>query len=664
MKKNDVRLKLNAPPKCFRSFFRQVASLALLVTTCLSTLNAHATTTSLVIAEVYGGGGNSGATLKNDFIVIFNPSAAGVDVNGWSVQYQSSTTNVWTGVTPLATSSTIIPPGGYFLVQETNGAGGTVNLPTPDAMGTIPMSATAAKIALCNSTNVLSGTNSTGPTIVDFVGYGSAANSFEGSGPTPTLSNTTSAQRKSNGCVDTENNSADFTVGAPNPRNSSSPINVCNTSGPPSISSQPQSRTNNAGTTATFTVNAGGAEPLVYLWRKNGVDLIDGATGSGSTISGSGTSLLTISNVFAGDAGGYSVFITNSVGSTNSATATLTVIDPVITFQPLSRTILVGDAGIFRVTAAGTGLSYQWNFNGTDIPGATTNVYGVLDSQLTNQGTYSVVVSGLGVLTSSNATLTVLPRPANKIAQWYFNLVTTPSTGSGTVATIGGAAPTAPAFAAGSDSDPAGLGDSNFGWGTSTYPAQGTENKTRGIQVNVSTVGNKNILLSWEQRNSATASKYARLQYSTDGVSFIDHNVLTMSVTNNSFLLFTSDLSAVTGVNDNPNFAFRIVTETELSALGTGTANYIASTPGSTYGTGGTIRFDVLSVYGNDLSSISPIPLNIQRDGSNVVLTWSDPAFALQAALLVTGTYTNIPGATSPYTNAIGGSQLYFRLKN
>jgi hypothetical protein len=58
-----------------------------------------------------------------------------------------------------------------------------------------------------------------------------------------------------------------------------------------------------------------------------------------------------------------------------------------------------------------------------------------------------------------------------------------------------------------------------------------------------------------------------------------------------------------------------------------------------------------------------PIPLSIERIGNNIVLSWSNPAFALQAAPEVTGVYTNVPGATSPFTNSISGSQLYFRLK-
>jgi hypothetical protein len=62
-------------------------------------------------------------------------------------------------------------------------------------------------------------------------------------------------------------------------------------------------------------------------------------------------------------------------------------------------------------------------------------------------------------------------------------------------------------------------------------------------------------------------------------------------------------------------------------------------------------------------SSPSPIPLTIKSAGANVILTWANPAFALQTAPAAAGSFTNIAGANSPFTNAIGGSLKYFRLK-
>src|SRR4051812_5850515 len=69
---------------------------------------------NIVISQIYGGGGNSGATYKNDFIELYNRSASPVTVTGWSVQYASSAGTSWQ-VTNL---SGTIQPGGYYLIQE------------------------------------------------------------------------------------------------------------------------------------------------------------------------------------------------------------------------------------------------------------------------------------------------------------------------------------------------------------------------------------------------------------------------------------------------------------------------------------------------------------------------------------------------------------------
>lgn len=171
----------------------------------------------VVINEVYGGGGNSGATLKNDFIELYNKGNAAVDLTGWSVQYASSTGTSWQ-VTNLSGS---IPANGYYLIQQAAGTGGTQDLPTPNATGTIAMAGGAGKVALVNVTTALTGSCPTGAQIIDFVGYGSGTNCFEGSGSTPAPSATLSVQRKQTGGVpdDTNNNNADFATGTPSPQN-------------------------------------------------------------------------------------------------------------------------------------------------------------------------------------------------------------------------------------------------------------------------------------------------------------------------------------------------------------------------------------------------------------------------------------------------------------
>ena len=117
------------------------------------------------------------------------------------------------------------------------------------------------------------------------------------------------------------------------------------------------------------------------------------------------------------------------------------------------------------------------------------------------------------------------------------------------------------------------------------------------------------------------------------------------------------------GLNNNSNFAFRIVSEFESTALGTTNANYVPTDPASAYSASGAIRFDLVSVYASEISAIAPIPLSIRPEGNNVVLTWSNPAFALQAAPQAAGDFTNVPGAMSPHTNPAAGAQKFFRLR-
>lgn len=181
---------------------------------------AHAASPDVVISQVYGGGGNSGSTYTNDFIELFNRGTSPVNLSGWSVQYASATGSTWQ-VTNLAGS---IAPGQFYLVQEAVGAGGTTPLPTPDATGSIAMSATAGKVALVTSTVALSGACPAG--MVDLVGFGATASCFEGGGPAPAPSNTNSIAR-TDPCSDADLNSLEFVAGAPNPRNTASPLNPC-----------------------------------------------------------------------------------------------------------------------------------------------------------------------------------------------------------------------------------------------------------------------------------------------------------------------------------------------------------------------------------------------------------------------------------------------------
>jgi predicted extracellular nuclease len=199
---------------------------------------------NVVISQVYGGGGNAGATYRNDFIELFNRGNAAVSLTGWSVQYFSAAGG--SGGSTLLTGN--LQPGQYYLIQEAAGTGGTANLPAPDLTGILNLSGTNGRVDLLNASSAL----------VDRVAYGTATPA-EGTA-TPTLTNLTSARRLANGCTDTDNNSADFeiiTAYQPgNPRNTTSPVNVCG--GAPtinlSINDVSVLEGNTGTTTATFTV--------------------------------------------------------------------------------------------------------------------------------------------------------------------------------------------------------------------------------------------------------------------------------------------------------------------------------------------------------------------------------------------------------------------------
>ncbi|WP_406831399.1 ExeM/NucH family extracellular endonuclease [Pedococcus sp. KACC 23699] len=180
---------------------------------------APSPTAGVVINEVYGGGGNSGATYKQDFIELVNTGTAPVKLEGWSVQYSSSGGTSW-ATTGLAGT---LPTGASYVVSEASGTGGTTAV-TADVVGSIAMAGTAGKVALVNTAAALSGCGAKAagstacsdlPQVVDFVGYGSA-NDFAGSAPAVAPSNTASVSRNA-AHANTADNKADFATGAPSP---------------------------------------------------------------------------------------------------------------------------------------------------------------------------------------------------------------------------------------------------------------------------------------------------------------------------------------------------------------------------------------------------------------------------------------------------------------
>ena len=193
---------------------------------------ARSASTDMVVSQVYGGGGNSGATYTNDFVELFNSGTGAIDLGTWSIQYASASGTTWQ-VTPLSGS---VQPGRYYLVQLASAAAIGAALPTPDATGTSNLAVSGGKIALVRGTTALTcgataGSCSAAPLVADLIGYGSATD-YEGSGPATGLNNTTAALRANGGCTDTDANPSDFAGATPTPRNSATAAAPC-AGGPP-----------------------------------------------------------------------------------------------------------------------------------------------------------------------------------------------------------------------------------------------------------------------------------------------------------------------------------------------------------------------------------------------------------------------------------------------
>ncbi len=222
------------------------ALLAVLASTLL-VQSAGAVSANLVISQVYGGGGNGGATYTHDYIEIFNRGTGSVSLDGMSLQYASATGtgNLGANAGQLTELSGSLAPNQYFLVQEASNAPVGLPLPTPDIADATPiaMAAGAGKVALVSGQTSLECNGGSTPCgaaalarIVDLVGYGNA-NFFEGPGAAPAISATLAAFRGTGGCVDTDNNSADFAAATPNARNTASPLADCSGDAAPTISS-------------------------------------------------------------------------------------------------------------------------------------------------------------------------------------------------------------------------------------------------------------------------------------------------------------------------------------------------------------------------------------------------------------------------------------------
>ena len=170
---------------------------------------------------------------------------------------------------------------------------------------------------------------------------------------------------------------------------------------PPSITQQPQSWTVAAGTVLNLGVSASGTAPLSYQWLN-----------SSGQIAGATNATFTLNPAQTNNADSYSVVVANPYGSVTSDVATVTVYVPVgITTQPASQVVPARSTVSFNVVAGGyPAPSYQWTFNGTNLPGATSSTLTITNVLLPNMGDYAVLVgNGYSSQLSDTATLSMSP---------------------------------------------------------------------------------------------------------------------------------------------------------------------------------------------------------------------------------------------------------------
>jgi uncharacterized protein len=346
-------------------------------------LIAGSASAQIVVSQVYGAGGNTGATFNRDFVELFNRGTAPVSLNGLTVQYASAT-----GTGNFAVGATLpnvnLAPGQYHLVGMSSGANGAA-LPTVDTSGTSAMATGAGKVVLANSTTALAcngGSTACSSAqqalIVDLVGYGNA-NFFEGTAAAPTLSNILSAIRAGSGCTDTNQNGADFTAVTPAPRNSGSPLQSCSGGLPLLAISDVSVFEGNSGTTAmTFGIGlnapAGAGGVSIQYTTADGT-----ATAGSDYVANSGTATI------AAGATSTTVTVTINGDTVSEANETLFLRATSATGATISDgeglgTIQNDDVTVVAIHAIqGSGLI-------SPLLGATVTTEGIVTAQKFNNG--------------------------------------------------------------------------------------------------------------------------------------------------------------------------------------------------------------------------------------------------------------------------------------
>ena len=324
------------------SLFRRALPVLFLTLLMMTEIGRAATPTNVVISQIYGAGGNSGAVLNADYVELFNPTAGTLTLSNYSLQYSSAAGTTISTITVLPSTITLAP-GQYYLVAANAGTNGaalpvTPDYPTGAATSNLALAAGSGKIALVSTTTKLASVcPATDPTIVDFVAYGTGTNCAYGTAAP--LIGTTLADIRTNPCVVLGNSGTEFVAGTPAPHNSAStPLSCSTTTSTPPVAS---------GLATPSAINTGGSTLLTVQVTPGTVPVSTGIAVSAnlSAIGGSSTQPFfddgTNGDVTAGDnvfsysttvitAGTFSlpVTVTDTQARTASATIALTATTP------------------------------------------------------------------------------------------------------------------------------------------------------------------------------------------------------------------------------------------------------------------------------------------------------------------------------------------------
>jgi sugar lactone lactonase YvrE len=300
--------------------------------------------------------------------------------------------DLWVADTSNSTIRAITPAGVVTTLAGLAGNTGNVGGPGAGARFSLPTGIAAdihGNLFVADENNSILREITPDGSVATLAGLAGNPGSVDAAGSTARLNNPFGVAVDASGTVyvaDTENS----TVRSAVPQ---SPTFVA-----PAIATQPVSQTVTVGATINFSVVAGGTPTPTYQWQKNSVP-IAGATGA----------TLGLATVQTTDAASYTVIVTNPLGSVTSAAAVLTVLSaPVVPVGAQSQTVTAGTAVVLSANASGGSLTYQWQFNGAAIAGATGSTYTLSPIGTNQEGVYSVVVTNaLGSTTATVGTVTV-----------------------------------------------------------------------------------------------------------------------------------------------------------------------------------------------------------------------------------------------------------------